>query len=220
MKNEKFKLVLVGLLITFGICVLIYVANNCIPEHLKLDAGIWGTVDSWMVYLVTLVTAVLVYKTLDSQQKTLESQRRVQEDQNRTFKIEEFKYLRDNKPTLKFTETRNNIFVNSRIVAIELTIDLSWDKSCKIKSKLSNKNQVFTDDSNYSTFLKGGNKSFNMTIPLQENDSTILNIDFTYKDYDGNAYLQENMLEFFITNHQTVERKRYFLGDNIISKVY
>lgn len=72
MKNENFKLVLTGLLLIFSVSSLIYAANIIIPESMKLNAEVWGTISDWIIILITLITAVFLYRTLISQQNNLE----------------------------------------------------------------------------------------------------------------------------------------------------
>jgi len=67
MKNENFKLIINGLIIIFGTCALIYVLNIITPDRLKLDPAIWGTVSDWLIIILTLLTAIFIYKTLKSQ---------------------------------------------------------------------------------------------------------------------------------------------------------
>lgn len=74
-----------------GLCALIYVSNDIVPDRSKLPANVWGTISDWMMILITIVTAVLLLLTLKSQKK-------VQDDQRLMFQLEQKKHRNSIKP--------------------------------------------------------------------------------------------------------------------------
>lgn len=66
-KYENSALILNGLIMIACGAILIDKLNYLITEDKKLSPEIWGTVSDWFMVLVTLVTAVFLYKTLKSQ---------------------------------------------------------------------------------------------------------------------------------------------------------
>lgn len=86
-----------------GLSALIYVCNDTIPNNLKLSAEVWGTISDWMIIFITIVTAVLLLLTL-------ESQRKVQDDQRLMFQLEQKKHLNSLKPSFEFSVEYNNMW--------------------------------------------------------------------------------------------------------------
>src|SRR5690606_797931 len=88
-----------------GLSALIYVCNDTIPNNLKLPAEVWGTVSDWMMIFITVVTAVLLLLTL-------ESQRKVQDDQRLMFQLEQKKHRDSFKPSFEFSVEYNTMWAD------------------------------------------------------------------------------------------------------------
>ncbi|WP_197086415.1 hypothetical protein [Sphingobacterium sp. IITKGP-BTPF85] len=94
-KDENSALISVGLFIMVMAVFLIKMGNRHLPEDWKSEVEIWGTVSDWFIVIITLVTAVFLYKTLRSQME-------VQNSQSIITKIELKKYLSSIKPEITF----------------------------------------------------------------------------------------------------------------------
>lgn len=191
MKNENLLLILTGFLISFGICALIYVANNIIPENQKLNAEIWGTINSWMIYGVTMVTAVFLYKTLRSQTE-------VQKTQNELFNIENTRFKESIKPTLKYSASTDKMIPgeeDKKILTVEVTNETE-NIALKISRILSQErlNQIFIPmslDDKRDHLKKGDNPLlFHFLIDSKSPISDWTVFEITYEDISGSKYKQ------------------------------
>lgn len=83
MKRRRFNLgevitLSVGAIMFFiGICALVYVYNDIMPQTSKLPVTIWGTVSDWVMVVITIITAVLLLLTLKSQKEVQENQAKI-----------------------------------------------------------------------------------------------------------------------------------------------
>jgi|GEM_PF-1299283 len=75
--QENLALVTVALFIVVMIIIVVSTLTSLLPDNLKFNVEIYGTVSDWIIVIVTIVTAVFVYKTLTSQQKVQFDQERM-----------------------------------------------------------------------------------------------------------------------------------------------
>lgn len=214
-ENELTSRIVLGLFILVCSVIIVNFLNEYLPESKKFDVEIWGTVGEWFMIIVTLITAVFLYKTLDSQMK-------VQKDQNRIFKIEEKKYLSSIRPKIIITESyiHHKSKIDSNIEALEITFDLSTDKEAFFDFHIYSSSQK---DLLKHPRIKISNElgySVNAILYKEKDkyDSVILEI--KYEDLDGNQYLYKNswmVLGEFKPMLITIED---FKTDTLIKPVY
>ncbi|MDR2285835.1 MAG: hypothetical protein LBE37_21660 [Sphingobacterium sp.] len=210
MKNENLKLILIAFGITACVCVLINLGNNVIPERLKFDVNIWGTVNSWLVYGLTVVTAVFLYKTLRSQQEVQKMQLDIKE-------IETHKFRNNLRPNLlvKSEEFDNK----SSIISFSLDIQ---NNSLKQPRFVSPYHLKFSSHISVEKHLldNGFLYIINDYISPADNRTINIEIDFdplTWRDYE---YLGEQYKgffgAFFIMNYSDTKN---FMYENLIGIV-
>ncbi|WP_313511655.1 hypothetical protein [Sphingobacterium sp.] len=85
-----------GTMFILGICALLFVGNDIIPDESKFSSGVWGTISDWVIIFITLISAILLLLTLKSQIE-------VQRDQNVLHNIEVKRFRKQNVPHIYFT---------------------------------------------------------------------------------------------------------------------
>ncbi|WP_090603054.1 hypothetical protein [Parapedobacter koreensis] len=192
MKNENLMLILTGLMITLGLCALIYVANDIIPEGQKFNSEIWGNINDWMIYGLTLVTAVFLYKTLRSQME-------VQKTQNELFKIESTRFKESIKPLLKYSASTDKMIPgekHKKILTVEVTNETENIalKISRILSQDERSKQIFIPmslDDRRDHLKKGDNPLlFHFLIDSKSPASEWTVFELNYEDISGNKYKQ------------------------------
>lgn len=220
-KDENSALISVGLFIMVMAIFLIKMGNRHLPENWKSEVEIWGTVSDWFIVIITLVTAVFLYKTLFAQNKTLDSQLKVQEEQNRLFKIEELKYLREIKPVVELQISKVPIYEEGLLTHLGLSINLTVSKAVDINHKVYTSNSFNLSDEGYGNLI---NKKFYLE-NLSESQAppkfpTFL-IEMKYKDCDGNEYLYK-LTRLYISdkNNPFIFHLEFNNQSNITKSVY
>lgn len=185
--REILTLSIGAVMFIIGLSALIYVCNDTIPNNLKLPAEVWGTVSDWMMILVTIVTAVLLLLTF-------ESQRKVQEDQNLLYELEQKKYLATIKPFFTvaqeeedYGEGKKQLFVRLTLKehpAYEINLNVIKREYVEESYGYNNPASLYPDNSFFVVITK--DQPTCGTIFL--NRVEVFN--FTYKDKEGIEYKQ------------------------------
>lgn len=179
-QNEN-TIIFIGLvLMGWGLYIINEKNNN--PDVSKFDSEVWGTVSDWYMVIVTLVTAVFLYKTLRSQKD-------VQKEQTRLFKIEELKYLNSIKPKVNLHIFRTPNFDNDNFLyQIKCTINLSIENGELIKQRINVRSKFKTTRYRYSNVRDKTFNLMNSSAPNNAPSFEVLVIEVFYKDFHGNEY--------------------------------
>lgn len=183
--------------IVLGVCtmLLVVVVLSNVYAFFPALTNSLGTLSDWFMVIITAITAIFLYRTLDSQMK-------VQKDQNRIFKIEEKKYLREIKPEITFLpfstskvwQTPLSNSPKNKLLGIKQRFTLTVDKDCIASYKLYSESKVYIEEFNKNLFLKLTNHmhfSFIINVIEYKSETPIFeNIIFeiTYTDKDKNEY--------------------------------
>jgi hypothetical protein len=179
---------------------------NLLIFHFPAD--VWGTVSDWIMIFVTSVTAIFLYKTLQSQKE-------VQLAQNDLLKIEQYRLRESKKPILKYFRMFGFVPANLSHDFISISIsNESQNPALNVKITL-HKNQVadinFYGDVPQHLIPNGGNLVPNFYIKSLENQIPF-RVDFTvtYEDEIGTKYKQESYFncrfkDFFEMNNSLPE---------------
>lgn len=210
-KDENSALISVGLFIMVMAVFLIKMGNRHLPEEWKSGVEIWGTVSDWFVVIITLVTAVFLYKTLRSQME-------VQKDQTRLFKIEELKYLREIKPRLELQISKVSIFEEDFLTHLEISFNLSVEKAKNINHK------IYTSNNPFQPSYSAGNKIKKFNLKNQNESSASgkfprLFIEIKYADSDGNEYLYKDEI-LYLDVDNIISGKYLHKSDKLIKPMY
>lgn len=84
-KKEDYIIALVIVIMISGIFIIDKINRDTLEEN-KFVAEIWGTVSDWYMVIVTMITAIFLYKTLKSQKDVQESQKILQEIEVKRFR--------------------------------------------------------------------------------------------------------------------------------------
>lgn len=218
-KDENSALISVGLFIMVMAVFLIKMGNRHLPEDWKSEVEIWGTVSDWFIVIITLVTAVFLYKTLRSQME-------VQKDQNILKDIEIKKFIKELKPNIELNLTHlytdfdkeNNKDIYGHLLdikttySIKYTIDIFYDKESEVY------NNKFKDNEYRTSFLGLNSHTIIMCKKVTPIGKPIL-LNINYEDSEGNTYLLIiNIYIFFVEN-----KYKYIISerkDTLIKTVY
>ena len=220
-KYENSALILNGLIMIACGAILIDKLNYLISEDEKLPAEIWGTVSDWFVVIITLVTAVFLYKTLYAQNMTLDSQLDVQKEQNRLFKIEELKYLREIKPNVNLNIFKVNKFNNNNhLTHLELSINLTTVKAKNMYHKVHTQHphpqliEAYGDLTGEKFYLPNVSEiKLSPTFPS-------LFVEMTYEDCDGNLYLFKKEIIYLVDENNNTYSYNFSEFEELVKPVY
>lgn len=186
-ENEKSALISVGLFMILCIIVIVLFFSSLLSSEWRFPADVYGTVSDWVMVIVTLFSAVFIYKTLDSQMT-------VQNEQTRLFKIEEQKYLREIKPSINYSlESISGI--NFRGVFFKIIVFSDKETNISVKTIFQR------GHTGANLFIAGGDKQNQaeskfaiLNDGLEKFDSFVLEL--TYTDSDGNEYILKDLVNF------------------------
>ena len=130
-ENELTSRIIVGLLMLVFSVVTLRVINDCFNEYFNFKVEIWGTISDWYMIIVTIITAVFLYKTLESQME-------VQKDQAKINKLAVYDLRTKYRGNLTITnpKTNSDYYSNSLLNQIIFKCIENDILEMKIKSNL------------------------------------------------------------------------------------
>lgn len=154
---------------------------------LYFDPNVWGTVSDWCMIVVTIMTAIYLYKTLQSQQE-------VQRIQNELYKIESIKFNESIKPILKYNLIQGRTMMENQSFFIIDIINESNSSALKITIESSETENVKRKRMHrkHSTHLQKGDEPLKLYFYVINNSifNNIITISVDYEDITGVKYNQ------------------------------
>lgn len=211
-QNEN-TIIFIGL-IFFGLGLYIIDNKNNNPNVNKFNAEVWGTVSDWYMVIVTLITAIFLYKTLKSQKD-------VQKEQNRLFKIEELKYLYSIKPKVNLTIFSTSQFDNDDyLYQVRCVINFSIENGELIRQRINVRSKFKTSRFKYSKIKDKIFNLMNTSPPNNEANFEVLAIEVFYKDLHGNEYTFKEEVINIYDIEDGIQTLRIPLCNKLVKPVY
>lgn len=224
MKKDFLPNLVIIVATTLLVVVVFYNIYVFVPSIQKT----FGNLADWFMVVITAITAVFIYRTLNSQME-------VQRDQNRIFRIEEQKYLGSIKPTITFNDRGHKTrwlhhgdnSPNNKLLGFIQTFNLTIDKDCVVSYRIFNNSKTFVEKQNMNVVTGITNEIlidiYIEVLKYEENVPKFDNLFFeiNYIDKDKNEYhLIEKFNIDFRSRGTTIIWERLESLDKMIKSVY
>lgn len=196
--REIITLSIGAIMFLIGVCALIFVGNDIIPDESKLSSGVWGTVSDWVIIIITLISAILLLLTLKSQIE-------VQKDQNVLHNIEVKRFRKQHIPHIYFTPQHLKFTKIEDLYILEIQMFNHKNKSHNL--------EFF---SNYKLTIKYGNGVQELNVMPSTNLNNEIKKEYVYR-IDKSLFVGASVI--LSLSMSEIEFNR-FKKDSIVCRFY